>query len=320
MNITIIGTGIYGLSLAFNMTNHNILMWSENPKLVSNFNKNHTLKSIINKPIPNNISLTNNLEDITSADIIIIATSAKYISNICLEMKPFYNKSIPICLASKGLDLNTGSFLSDIIKDILKPKNISIISGPTFAIDLINKEPCSLSISSNNLKTSNLIKSIFDNNIKLRTNNDIYGTELCGSIKNVIAIAAGILEGLGYNESTRAFLITEALHDIKELLEKLECNPKTILSYAGIGDLILTCNSKKSRNYQYGILLGKKEPKKKITNYLTNNTTEGYDTLIAIKKLIKNRHINIPIITIIYDIVINNKNPELLSEFLIHKD
>ena len=134
------------------------------------------------------------------------------------------------------------------------------MSGPSFAIDLANSEPVGLTIASKNKKTISKIKSAYGKNtIKLRPTNDILGIEICGSIKNVIAVAAGILEGLGYSESTRSFLITESLHDIKELIYGLGGRKKTILSYAGVGDLLLTATSIKSRNYSYGILIGKKD-------------------------------------------------------------
>ena len=105
----------------------------------------------------------------------------------------------------------------------------------------------------------------------------------------------------------------------KALLEKLECNPKTIMSFAGIGDLILTCSSPKSRNYRYGLVLGKRKSKEEIEEYLKENTTEGYYTLLSIKGLTKNRKIKMPIINIIYDIAINHKDPDILVDFLINK-
>lgn len=322
MKISIIGTGIYATAIALSISrnNHNITMWSENEELVKHFQKNHNLKPLTDAFIPKNINLTNNISDaIQNAELIIIATSAKYVRSVCENIKNI-SKNTPICIASKGIENNTCSFLSDIVKDILKTKHIGIISGPTFAIDIINREPCALSLAVTTKKVEKVVKDALASPIlKLRTNHDIEGTEICGSIKNVIAIASGVLDGLGYHESTRCFLITEALHDIKELLFKLKCNPKTILSFAGIGDLILTCSSPKSRNYKFGIMLGKKSSKKEIGEFLKENTTEGYYTLFSIKELTKNRKIKMPIINIIYDIVINNKNPELLSEFLISK-
>lgn len=324
MKISIIGTGIYGVALALNIAenNHDILMWSENESLVHDFKINQNLEDITDVKIPNNIKLTDNIEEATkNADLIILVTASKYIRNVANSMKDYYKPSIPICIASKGIENDTCMFLSDVVKEVLNTKYLAVISGPTFARDLINKEPSALSLAGNNRKVITLVQKAFSNKyLKLRSNYDIWGTELCGSIKNVIAIAAGILEGLGYLESTRAFLITEALHDIKELLKKLECNPNTILSFAGIGDLILTCSSSKSRNYSFGKLLGAKASKNEIEEYLKNNTTEGYYTLLSIKELTKNRKINMPIISIIYDIAINDKNPEILSEFLMTKD
>ena len=324
MKISIIGTGIYGLAIATlcASNNHEVTMWTENPTLAESFAKNHNLKPLSDILIPNNINVTNNLElALNSSNLVILATSAKYFRSTCKNMAPYLNKDIPICIASKGIENNTCSFLSDIVKETLKSKHISIISGPTFAIDILNKTPCALSLAANTKKASlTTTKALKTNYVKLRVNKGLYGTQICGSIKNVIAISSGILDGLGYSESTRAFLLTESLHDIKELLEKLECNPKTILSFAGIGDLILTASSPKSRNYSYGILLGKRASKQELEDYLNNNTTEGYYTLKSIKELTKNRKIKMPIINIIYDIALNNKNPEILPEFLLNKN
>lgn len=323
MNISIIGTGIYSTALAINIArnNHQITMWSENQELVANFQKNHDLKSITNVKIPSNISLTNDLHEITKdPDLILIATSAKYVRNICEKIN-YISKDIPICIASKGIENDTCSFLSDIVFAIINSKNIGVISGPTFAIDLLNAEPCALSLAVNTTISENIIlKALSNTLLKLKVNHELIGTEICGSIKNVIAIASGILEGLDYHDSSKCFLITESINDIKILLQKLNCDPKIILSFAGIGDLVLTCSSSKSRNYKLGLLIGQKENKETIAKYLEENTTEGYYTLFSLKKLLAQKNISLPIIDIIYDIVINNKNPEILSEFLLNKD
>jgi len=145
------------------------------------------------------------------------------------------------------------------------------------------------------------LKAFKGTNIKLRDTNDLVGVELCGSIKNVIAVAAGILDGLGYLESTRSFLITESLHDIKELIKGLGGNKKTILSFAGVGDLLLTATSTKSRNYSYGVILGKGNFKE-AKEYLENTTVEGYYTLKSIYTLLRRKKIKMPVIDIIYNI------------------
>ena len=323
MKISIIGTGIYGIALALNMVsnNHKVVMWTESEQLAKHFSKKHDLKPITDVMIPESIDVTNNLKDaLENTDFVVLATSAKYVRTVCQSMKKYFNTLIPVCIASKGIENNTYSFLSDIIRSELKAKHIIVLSGPTFAIDLINNEPVALSAAvTSNKAFKYIFEAMANERVKIRKNNDLYGTQLCGSIKNVIAIASGILDGLGFSESTRAFLITESMHDIKELLEKMECNPKTIMSFAGIGDLILTASSLKSRNYRYGKLLGENRPLKEIEEYLKNNTTEGYYTLQSIKGLTKNRKIKMPIINIIYDIAINHKDPEELVNFLITK-
>ena len=323
MKISVIGTGVYGIALGLNMASngHRVIMWTENEDLAKHFDEKHDLKPITDAIIPNTIKITSNLKEaLENVDFVVLATSAKYVRTVCRNMKKYFNILTPICIASKGIENDTYSFLSDIVKLELRAKHISVISGPTFAIDLINSEPVALSAAITTNKAYKYTSlALANERVKLRENRDLYGTQLCGSIKNVIAIASGMLDGLGFSESTRAFLITESMHDIKELLEKLECNPKTIMSFAGIGDLMLTSSSPKSRNYRYGKLLGERKSQDEIDDYLKHNTTEGYYTLLSIKGLTKNRKIKMPIINIIYDIAINHKNPEILVEFLITK-
>ena len=262
MNISIIGTGIYSVALALNITknNHKVTMWSENKKLVTSLTKNKTFKPITNAPIPKNIKFTNDLKLLfANPDLIIIASSAKYFREICLNIKGYYNTKIPICIASKGIENHTCKFLSDITKEILKAKHLGVISGPTFAQDLIHNEPCALSLATTTKKATRIIAEVLSNDfLKFRSNTDLYGTELCGSIKNVIAIASGILDGLGYTESTRAFLITEALHDIKELLYKLECNPNSFIFFGNFCFIINFFFSSKCYFFLWSIIRSKK--------------------------------------------------------------
>ena len=171
-----------------------------------------------------------------------------------------------------------------------------------------------------NDETIQIVKeNLANDTLKLRECNDLIGIQICGSIKNVIAIAAGMIKGLGYTESTLAFLINESLHDIKYLIDELGGDKKTVLSYAGVGDLLLTCTSIKSRNYSFGKLIGQGISKEEKEKHLKENTVEGYYTLKSIYKLVRKKKIKMPIIDLIYDIVMNGKNPNLLGEFLINK-
>lgn len=324
MNITILGCGAYSLAIALQLAkqkNNKITMWTENNDTLVIFNKTHRLSKVFDVKIPNNITLTTSYEEaVKNTELIFFITSAKYLRSVCENIKPFYKDEIPICIASKGIENKTCEMMSTIVKKTLKTKNISLISGPTFAIDLINNEPCGLAIAGLNKNAVNIVqKTLANDTLKLRKSSDIIGIQICGSIKNIIAIAAGILKGLGYSESTQAFLINESLHDIKNIIYYLGGKKKTILSFAGIGDLLLTCTSSKSRNFSFGYTIGSTNNKNSINSYLENNTVEGYYTLISVHELLNKKGISIELIDLMYDIIINNHDPKELAKFLIKK-
>lgn len=326
MKIAMIGTGAYGLALALQLAkkeNNTIMMWTENQNTMNEFKTTGALNSILKDvAIPSSISITTSYEEaLENADMLFITSAAKYVQEICVSLKPYYKKKIPICIASKGIEESSTMLLSNVVKETLNANKITNISGPTFAIDLARNEPSALAIAGVDKRSLKLVKNTLENDtLKLRETDDILGIQICGSIKNIIAIAAGILKGLGYTESTQAFLINESIHDIKNLIKCLGGNPKTILSFAGIGDLLLTCTSTKSRNFSFGYVIGSTKDKEQIQEFLRNNTVEGYNTLEAMYRLIKNNKIKIPIIDLIYDIIMNDVDPSKLAEFLITKE
>lgn len=324
MKVALIGTGVYGVAIAsaINKNCKNITMWTESQERYDNYLKDGCIKNIIpGLEMPNNIKLTMDYSKaLKNADIIFITSTAAYVGSICRDIKPYITKKTVLCIASKGIENTTCSFLSDIARDELKIRNIAIISGPSFAVDMAANNPVGLSIASHSKKAIKAIKSVLENDtLKLRDTNDLIGVQICGSIKNVIAVAAGMLDGMNYPESTQSFLITEALNDIKNLIEALGGNPKTINSFAGVGDLLLTCTSVKSRNFSFGRVVGAGATKEEIDKHLKENTVEGYYTLKSIYKLIKNKKIKMPIIDLIYKIIMNGEDPRLLISFLVNK-
>lgn len=323
MKVAILGTGAYGLALAtmFYENNCNISMWSkfkDEIKCLSNKRKSE----LVDIKIPKEIIFTINMKEcVNKAEIIVIAVPAQFVDDISLELKQYIKKEQHICIASKGIEKDTCLFVSDVVEKHIKTKNIAIVSGPSFAIDIINKVPIGLSLGTKNKKTEQILKQSLENQyLKLRTTDDIIGIEICGSIKNVIAIAAGMLDGMGLPESTQAMFITESLHDIKELIKILGGNKNTILSFAGFGDLLLTCTSVKSRNFRFGKMIGEHKSKKEINEFVNNTTIEGLHTLESIYDLLNRKKAKIPIIDMIYDIVLEKEKPEILKKFLITKD
>jgi len=322
-SISIIGTGAYGLSIAISLLKKcdKVKMWVESEERAKFLNENKKNSGILpDIEIPDNIEFSNDYEYVLAdTNIVFIAVTAKFVGPVAKELKNYNIKNKHFCILSKGIEQNTCEFVTDVFKRHINTKYLSVISGPSFAIDLAKKEPIGLTIASKNKETIKVIKKVMENDmLKLRPSNDIIGVELSGSIKNVIAIAAGILDGMGYQESTRSFLITESLHDIKNLIYGLGGKKKTILTFAGVGDLLLTATSTKSRNYSYGKLIGQGKTKE-AEIFLNEKTVEGFYTLKSIHTLIRRKKIKMPIINLIYGIILNNKEPNTLVDFLIKK-
>lgn len=323
MKISVIGLGAYSLAISKMLAkkNNEIWIWTEDNKKIDEFKTTKKLTSIFDTPIPKNIKISTSLEEVLKeTKLIYIITSSKYVDIISEKIKPFYQRQIPICIASKGIEESKEELLSNIVKNTLKTNNIAVISGPTFAIDIINNEPIALALASTSKKARNkVLETLPNESLKLRISKDIIGIQICGAIKNVYAIASGIINGLGFSSSTQAFLINESLHDIKDIIYYFGGNPKTILSFAGIGDLMLTCTSTKSRNFTFGYIIGSTNNRTKVKKYLENNTVEGYNTLDTICKMLKKKGINIELINCIYDIVYNDEDPNTLVKYLIEK-
>ena len=321
MRIGLFGSGAYGMALSSILVHnrHEVMMWTKfEEDTIKKTRKNE--KYLPGYTIEPEVEVTSSVEEcIKGSDLLIIAIPAAYVDSLCREMQP-YIKDNQILIATKGIEQGTGLFMSELVEKYLDTRNIAVISGPTFAIDLISKKPAGLAIASKAPETILMARQALQNSyIKLRETTDLIGVEICGSIKNVIALSAGMLEGLKANESTKAMLITEAVHDMENILDAFDCDKRTVLSYAGIGDLLLTCTTEKSRNYSFGKLIGSKPTQSKIDDFIKRNTVEGYYTLESIYQLLKDKEVSIPIIDLIYEIVVRGKDPELLLAFLVFK-
>ena len=323
MKVGLFGTGAYGLAISSILTHNKceVTMWTKFPEERDELLKTRKNEKLIpNFRMDDSINITCNVEEcIKEKDLLIIALPAAFVDSLCQEITPFIDNN-HIVIATKGIEQKTGLFMHEVLLKHLNTKNISVISGPSFAVDLVTKMPAGLSVASKSPETLILTKQALQNEyIKLRETNDITGVEICGSIKNVIALSSGMLEGLKANDSTKAMLIAEAMHDMEAILNAFDCNKRTVLSFAGIGDLLLTCTSVKSRNYRLGKLIGEKPPREVIDKFLAKTTVEGYYTLESIYQLLKNKEVTIPIIDLIYEIAVQGKDPELLLSFLVFK-
>ncbi|MEE3343619.1 MAG: NAD(P)H-dependent glycerol-3-phosphate dehydrogenase [Bacilli bacterium] len=311
MNITILGCGVYGtaLSTMFKENKCKIKMWD---KYDNNFPQ-------LKKENNDIIYTTNMKESLINSNLIVIAIPIPFLEETSKELKKYYQNQ-NILIASKGIAQNS-LFAHEIIGQYIQTKNIGVISGGTFAIDMKNKNIMGLTLGTKSELLKKQIKSSLENKyLKIQYTNDLIGTEICGSLKNVMAIAYGILDGANYPESTRFLFLTEAIYEINNLITHLDGNSKTIMSYAGIDDIAMTCTCSKSRNYTFGMLIGKNSSKEIIEEYKKNNTIEGLGTTKAIYNLCKTKKINLNICNILYNIIYKNDKYTKLIEYLEKKE
>ena len=325
MRIGIIGVGVYSVALATALCKNKknvINMWTESQDKCDEYNTKGCITGLLDGATLPSVNMFTDFDSVVNGvDLVIIGVAAHFLEDTMKKLAPSLLKKQVICIATKGIDAKNGAFLSDVVYGIYPTKLLAVISGPSFAVDVVSGEPIGLSVGSrSNIAIKTIAECFKGSNIKLRATKDIIGVQICGSVKNVIAVATGMLGGMGYSNSAQAFLITESLHDIKGLIKAVGGNPKTIMSYAGVGDLLLTCTSIKSRNYSFGKLVGSGASKEEIDKYLSETTVEGYYTLKSVRKLVRKRNIKLPIVDLIYNIIFNEVDLTLLVNFLYKKD
>lgn len=322
MKIGILGAGAYGMAMAsvFDNNGHKIKIWSNSEEEVNLLLTNHKSNKI-DYIIPDDFVITTDMKLVVmDADIIVIAVPSEFVRNVCMELNKYLKKEQVICIASKGIENNSCLFMDEVVRQNINGNNIAVISGGTFAEDMVKEVPVGLTLATEKKLAGDMILKAMENDyVKINITDDIIGTEICGSIKNVFAIAAGMLEGMKYPESTKSLFMTEVVNDIKFLIKSLGGKEETVLSFAGIGDILLTCSSSKSRNYTLGKMIGEERERQEIKQYIDSSTIEGLYTLNSIKKLLKDKEIEMPIIDLISDIIMGKKDLIELNNFLKKK-
>lgn len=322
MKVAILGSGAYGLALASRllMNKNDVEMWTYSKEEKKQLKETRISNKLPGYKIPKEIKITTSMKKaVYDSKIIIIAVPAFAVDDIAKQLAKYIKQTQHILIATKGIEQDTCNFLTDVVLDYINTNRLAVISGPTFAVDIIKDVPIGLSLGTTNELTKKTIMQAFINpKTKLRPTLDIIGIEVCGAIKNVMAIASGMLEGMNVPDSTKALFLTEALNDIKEIIDVLGGNKKTILSFAGFGDILMTCTSQNSRNFTFGKILGSGK-KEEAIKYRENTTVEGLYTLKSIQKLLQDTGACIPIIDLIYEIIYNDKDKEEMLKFLIEK-
>ena len=313
--ITFLGCGSWGGALGKLLSEKGLVvtMWHRNLDVVNHLLDTKTHYLIPELIFPANVDFTNDISSaIQSSEIIVLALPSQSIRDVITKNKSSFNKNHIIVNVSKGIEIDTLMTVSEVINDVLdgQHKSVVTLSGPSHAEEVISGHPTTLVAASNDVQTAEIIQNLFATE-KLRTylNRDIRGVELGGSMKNVIAIAAGICDGIGYGDNSKAALMTRGMMEITRLGEAMGARVKTFRGLSGYGDLIVTCLSKHSRNRQLGQLIGEGKTLEDITSDMSM-IAEGIFTAKSVHQLQLKHNVEMPIHEAIYQVLFQKKNPK----------
>ena len=323
-NIGILGAGTWGIALARMLANdnHNVTVWSAIPSEIDELNKTHIHKNLPGVDIPVSINFTKDIQVVCfNKEVILFAVPSTFVRSIANKVKPYIKEDQIIVDVAKGIEAETLKTMSQVIHDELGDNaKIVALSGPTHAEEVAKDIPTMIVSACEDLDTAEKIQDIFMNTcMRVYTNVDVLGVELCGALKNIIALASGICSGLGYGDNTCAALITRGMAEITRLGKKMGCMEQTFSGLAGIGDLIVTATSKHSRNNKCGYLIGQGMlPQEAIKE--VGMVVEGINALPAAMRLQKLYHVDMPIVNAVNEVINNSANPKDTVKSLMERD
>lgn len=323
--ISVLGAGAWGTVIGNLLVNngHDVIVWARNKEQVNELNKTHKHKNLPEILLNDKLMFSNDFATtIVSSEIIVYAIPSTAFRSVVHDSLKYINENMYLVSLAKGMEDTTLFTMTDIIKDEFKKAHIRndkiiALSGPTISKEVGLGYPSMAVSASSKLEYAKYIQDIFMNErFRVYTNTDLTGVEICAAFKNVIALASGIIAGLGFGDNLRAALITRGLTEMIRVGEKLKCKKDTFYGLAGIGDMIVTATSENSRNYSCGKLIG--------VGYKTNDAIEkigmvceGVNFLPKAYGLMKKYNIELPISEGAYEIVINGKEPKDILTLLM---
>ena len=324
--ISVIGSGGWGIALTIllHKNGHNLTIWSFDKKEVEELKATRENKTKLpNISLPDDIEVTDDLKEaVSDKDILVLAVPSKAIRSVSKSLKDIIKDNQIIVNVAKGLEEDTLKTMTDIIEEELKEKNpqVAVLSGPSHAEEVGKGIPTTCVVSAHNKELTLYLQNIFMNpSFRVYTSPDMLGVEIGGALKNVIALAAGIADGLNYGDNTKAALITRGINEMFEIAKYYNANPKTFMGLSGLGDIIVTCTSKHSRNRYVGEKLGQGQKIEDIVSHM-NMVSEGAETIKALYKIIKENNLKAPIFTALYEVIYDGKPVSELESTFMSRD
>lgn len=312
-NITVIGDGGWGTALALILLDnkHSVTLWGPFPDYINtmaSLKENQLyLKGV---RLPDSLKFTSNREDaVKGADIVVLAVPSKFFREVCESFRPFISRNAIFVSVAKGFDPKTQERMSETAEGIFGTKSIVALSGPSHAEEVARKIPTTVTAACKDISSAKIIQQVFSNKyFRVYTSDDVIGVELGGVLKNVIAIAVGASDGMGFGDNTRAALITRGIAEITRLGVALGARAQTFAGLSGMGDLIVTCTSIHSRNRNVGERLGRGEKIEQIMASM-KQVAEGVWNCSVARELAIKLGIDAPITEEVYQIINHGKNP-----------
>jgi glycerol-3-phosphate dehydrogenase (NAD(P)+) len=323
--IAILGAGSWGTALAILAARNGcqVLLWGHSPNHIALLHQHRQNQRYLpGLSFPDNITVTDDLKQITQfSDLMLVCVPSQVFKNTLLALKPYSTDNIAIAWATKGFNADDGALLHEVVADIFGDKTpAAILSGPTFAREVAADLPTAITIASNQPEFANHLAGIFHSGrFRTYTSTDLIGVEVGGAVKNVLAIAAGIADGLGFGANTRAALITRGLNEIIRLGVILGGKQETFMGLAGLGDLILTCTDNQSRNRRFGLALGQGKSKDEIVKEI-GQEIEGISAAKETRLLALKYGVDMPITEQTYKVLYEQLEPQTAVQNLLGRE
>lgn len=325
--VTVAGAGSWGTALAMVLADngHDVRLWGNNQEQIDEINSKHKNSTYLpDIVLPESLKAYTGLEEaLEDVDTVILAVPTKAIREVVKKISLASKESITIVHVSKGIEPDTLLRISEMIEQDANPeiiKDIVVLSGPSHAEEVSLRHPTTVAVSSKNMEAAEHVQDLFINhNFRVYTNPDIVGVEIGAALKNIIALAAGITDGLGYGDNAKAALMTRGLAEIARLGTVMGANPLTFAGLTGIGDLIVTCTSVHSRNWRAGNMLGKGQKLEDVLNNM-GMVVEGVRTTKAAYQLAEKYKVKMPITMALYGVLFEDVNVRDAVDSLMSRD
>lgn len=320
-SVGIIGGGAWGTALAqtIRLAGRETLIWAREPEVVDDINDRHANTLFLpGVTLDRDLRATTQLADVAACDVVMMVAPAQHVRDVAHVLQQQIADGKPVVLCAKGLEQASGKLLGDVLSDVLPRVRLAVLSGPSFAADVVRGLPAAMTLAcADEQLGARLITTLGYRQFRLYRSADVIGTQLGGAVKNVLAIAAGIVEGRALGASAHAALVTRGFAELRRFGEALGARPETLMGLSGLGDLLLTCGSPQSRNMSLGRALGQGQTLASILG-ARRSVAEGVFTAAAVAKVAAERGIDMPLSHAVHAIVsglltVDDAIEELLS-------